>query len=117
MDALKSAVLWLLLLAAGSSACSVKTAAINMLGNALASGDSVYETDDDIELVGQALPFGLKLTESLLVQSPNHRGLLLTACRGFVLYSYGYVHYEAEIAADHDLDRARRWRMRLRPSS
>ena len=86
--------------------CSLKTYAINMVGDALAEGNSVYETDEDIELVGQALPFGLKLTESLLEQSPNHRGLLLTACRGFVLYSYGYVHRQAELSVDDDLDRA-----------
>ena len=79
-----------------TSGCSVKTYAINMVGNALASGDSVYETDDDLELVGAALPFGLKLTESLLAQSPNHPGLLLTACRGFVLYAYAYVDYPAQ---------------------
>ena len=42
-----------------------------MVGDALSSGDSVYETDDDLELVGAALPFGLKLTESLLAQSPE----------------------------------------------
>jgi predicted anti-sigma-YlaC factor YlaD len=83
-----------------------------MVGNALSSGDSVYETDDDLELVGAALPFGLKLTESLLVQSPNHPGLLLTACRGFTLYSYAYVAYQAELAADEDLDRARAIRAR-----
>ena len=85
-----------------------------MVGDALAEGNSVYETDEDIELVGQALPFGLKLTESLLEQSPNHRGLLLTACRGFVLYSYGYVHRQAELSVDDDLDRARVIRLRAR---
>ncbi|OFV93118.1 MAG: hypothetical protein A3G76_16885 [Acidobacteria bacterium RIFCSPLOWO2_12_FULL_65_11] len=108
------AAVWLILLAVAGSGCSVKTYAINMVGNALASGDSVYETDDDIELVGQALPFGLKLTESLLVQSPRHRGLLLTACRGFVLYSYGYVDYASQLAAEDDLDRARALRLRAR---
>jgi predicted anti-sigma-YlaC factor YlaD len=97
-----------------TSGCSVRTYAINMVGNALASGNSVYETDDDLTLVGDALPFGLKLTESLLAQSPNHRGLLLTASRGFVLYSYAYVDYEASIAADADLDRARVLRGRAR---
>jgi predicted anti-sigma-YlaC factor YlaD len=85
-----------------------------MVGNALSSGDSVYETDDDLELVGAALPFGLKLTESLLVQSPNHPGLLLTACRGFTLYSYAYVAYQAELAADEDIDRAQAIRVRAR---
>jgi predicted anti-sigma-YlaC factor YlaD len=99
-------------LAAGG--CSVKTYAINMVGNALASGDSVYETDDDLDLVGQALPFGLKLTESLLSQSPQHRGLLLTACRGFTLYSYAYIEYEASTISEVDLDRARALRVRAR---
>jgi predicted anti-sigma-YlaC factor YlaD len=92
----------------------LKTYAINMVGDALASGNSVYETDDDIDLVGQALPFGLKLTGSLLEQSPNHHGLLITACRGFVLYSYAYVHYESEVASEDDLDRGRALRSRAR---
>jgi predicted anti-sigma-YlaC factor YlaD len=104
----------LLSLLIASSGCSLRTYAINMVGDALASGDSVYETDDDIELVGGALPFGLKLTESLLAQSPDHPGLLLTACRGFTTYSYAYVAYEAELLTEVDLDRARamRWRAR-----
>lgn len=97
-----------------STGCSLRTYAINMVGDALASGDSVYESDDDIELVGDALPFGLKLTESLLAESPNHDGLLLTACRGFVLYSYAYVDYEAERLSAEDLDRARILRARAR---
>ena len=60
-----------LLLASTVVGCSLRTYAINMVGDALASGDSVYETDEDLELVGDALPFGLKLTESLLNESPE----------------------------------------------
>jgi len=104
----------LLSIVAAGPACSVRTYAINMVGDALASGNSVYETDDDIELVGSALPFGLKLTESLLAQSPDHPGLLLTACRGFTMYSYAYVAYEAELLNETDLDRARATRQRAR---
>ena len=105
---------WLVIALLATSGCSLKTYAINMVGDALASGNSVYETDDDLALVGDALPFGLKLTESLLAQSPRHPGLLLTACRGFVLYSYAYVDYAASIAAEEDLDRARDERGRAR---
>lgn len=100
---------FLLLLATG---CSIRRTAINMVGDALASGNSVYETDEDLELVGAALPFGLKLMESLLAESPDHPGLLLTSCKGFVLYSYAYVHYAAEVAEETDLDRARVLRKR-----
>jgi predicted anti-sigma-YlaC factor YlaD len=85
-----------------------------MVGDALASGNSVYETDEDLELVGAALPFGLKLTESLLRESPNHEGLLQTACSGFVLYSYAYVDYPAEVAMQEDIVRGRVMRARAR---
>ncbi len=85
-----------------------------MVGDALASGNSVYETDEDIELVGEAFPFALKLTETLLAESPNHPGLLITACKGFVGYSYAYVDFRAELAEETDLDRARVLRTRAR---
>ena len=94
--------------------CSLKKFAINKVGDALSTGPSVYETDEDIELVGSALPFGLKFIETLLAESPKHRGLLLTAGRGFVLYSFAYVDWEAEVAEDEDLDRARALRGRAR---
>ena len=97
-----------------SAGCSLKRYAINKVGDALSSGPSIYETDEDIELVGSALPFGLKFIETLLAESPKHRGLLLTASRGFVLYSFAYVDWEAEVAEDEDLDRARALRVRAR---
>ena len=111
---LGSLLLIAVLLAPVLSGCSLKTYAINMVGDALAEGDSVYETDDDIELVGDALPFGLKLTESLLNESPDHRGLLLTACRGFSLYAYAYVDYPSEVAMESDIDLGRTMRTRAR---
>jgi predicted anti-sigma-YlaC factor YlaD len=105
---------WLVAALTLTSGCSLRTYAINKVGDALASGHSVYESDDDLTLVGDALPFGLKLTESLLAQAPNHRGLLLTASRGFVLYAYAYVDYPASVAAADDLDQARQLRGRAR---
>jgi len=107
----------ILLLAAAlvlGGGCSVRGYAVDTIGDMLASGDSVFTADDDIELIGEALPFSLKLTESLLAESPENRGLLLTAARGYVLYSFAYVHFEAEQAAPVDLERARRLRARAR---
>jgi predicted anti-sigma-YlaC factor YlaD len=101
----------LLTIACGSG-CSVRKYAVNQIGEILSSGDSIYETEEDIQLAGEALPFSLKLVESLLQESPEHRGLLLAACRGFALYSYAYVDYEAEVLADEDVDRARAMRER-----
>jgi predicted anti-sigma-YlaC factor YlaD len=75
--------------------CAIKQLAISKLGDTLAQSGSVYASDNDIELVGQALPFSLKTIEGLLAEVPEHEGLLLTAASGFTQYSYVYVDFEA----------------------
>ncbi len=97
-----SATLVVALLASG---CSIKRMAVNKVGDAIASSGSGYESDEDPELVGEALPFSLKLLESLLAESPKHEGMLLAACKGFTSYAYAYVDREAELALEDDLDR------------
>jgi predicted anti-sigma-YlaC factor YlaD len=101
----------LLIMCAG---CSIKRIAVNRIGNALASGSSSYERDDDPDLVGDALPFGLKLIESLLAESPKHRGLLLAAASGFTEYSYAFVEQRAAEAAAESLERSSALRARSR---
>lgn len=107
-------VIGVLLCALTGSSCSVKKYAIRKVGDSLNSGPSTFETDDDIELVGDALPFSLKFVETLLAGVPDDPDLLLTACRGFVLYSYAYVDFEAEQTIETDLDEGRRQRARAR---
>jgi len=92
--------------------CSVRQYAVNMVGDALASGGSVYESDPDIVLVGDALPFSIKLLDSLIVESPDNRGLLLAASRGYLLYGYAYVQFDADRLATDDLDQANALRAR-----
>src|SRR5206468_3366647 len=94
--------------------CSVRRYAVNQIGNALASSGSAYESDEDLELVGQALPFGLKLIESLLEESPRHTGLLLAASSGFAQYGYVYVGQPADEAVDDNLERSNAMRQRAR---
>jgi predicted anti-sigma-YlaC factor YlaD len=95
-------------------ACSVKRMAINKLGNALASGGSTFTSDEDPELVRDALPFSLKLIESLLAESPRHRGLLFAAASGFTPYAYAFVQEEADEIESRDLPKATALRIRAR---
>jgi len=83
--------------------CSLKKLAVNKVGDALAAGGGTYESDDDVELVGDALPFSLKLIESLLAESPDHRGMLNAACKGFTSYAYAYVQNGDKALGDPDL--------------
>jgi predicted anti-sigma-YlaC factor YlaD len=104
----------LTLLAALLPACSIKKMAVDKLGDALAGGSSTYASDDDPELVGDAIPFGLKTMESLLAESPHHKGLLLAACSGFAEYAYGWVQLPADYVEDESLARATHMRERAR---
>jgi predicted anti-sigma-YlaC factor YlaD len=93
-------------LAAGTQACSFRRYAAGKLGDALASGGSTYASDNDPELVGDALPFALKTIEGLLEAAPRHKGLLLQAASGFAQYAYVYLAMEADYAEQTDLARA-----------
>ena len=62
-----------------AAGCSMKKFAINKLGDSFANSSATFAADDDPELVGQALPFSLKLVEGLLAETPKHRGLLFAA--------------------------------------
>ena len=101
----------LLVLATG---CSIKRLGVNQVGNALASGGSTFTSDDDPDLVAAAIPFGLKLYESLLAESPKHTGLLLAAAQGFTEYSYAFVDSRIDEAKEQSLDRANALRDRAR---
>jgi predicted anti-sigma-YlaC factor YlaD len=110
---LRSLVL-LLAFAAGASGCSIKKLAINKLGDSLANGGTTYAADNDPDLVGDALPFSLKLIESLLAESPEHKGLLFAASSGFTQYAFVYVQVPAEEVQDQDLAKADFLHMRAR---
>lgn len=94
------------------ASCSLSRLAVNTFGNALVEGGSTYASDDDPELVAQALPFGLKTIEALLQESPDHRGLLLAAASGFTQYSYAFVQCEGDYAESSDPARAKELRAR-----
>jgi len=97
-----------------ATSCSVNRFAINKLGDALSGNSTTFASDDDPDLVGQAVPFSLKLIESLLASTPRHEGLLLAAASGFTQYSYAFVQPLADSLAEYDAAQAARLRARVR---
>jgi predicted anti-sigma-YlaC factor YlaD len=96
------------------SGCSVRRMAVNKVGDALAGGGATFASDDDPELIQAAVPFSLKLMESLLSENPRHEGLLLATCSGFTEFSYAFVQEEADETEDKDLAKAEAMRSRAR---
>jgi len=104
----------LLALAILATGCSVKRFTVNQLGTALAGTGGAFAADNDPELIREAVPFSLKLMESLLAESPNHRGLLLASCRAFTQYSFAFVQQDADELEATDLARSRELKLRAR---
>jgi hypothetical protein len=76
MSPQNSRLLALLLAASVGAACSIKKLAINGLADTLAASGDSFASDEDPDLIRDAIPFSLKTIESLLVEVPEHKGLL-----------------------------------------
>jgi predicted anti-sigma-YlaC factor YlaD len=122
MPNMRCAVLLLAsVLVAVSAGCSLRKMAMGSVANSLSKSGDTFASDDDPELIRAAVPFSLKLVESLLAELPEHRGLLLTACSGFTQYGYAFVDHDSEFVKTDDYarftglqDRARRLYLRGR---
>src|SRR5437870_9060114 len=97
-----------------SAGCSIKKMAVNRVGDALAGGGTTFASDDDPELIKAAVPFSLKLMESLLNESPRHKGLLFATSSGFTQYAYAFVQEDADEMEDKDFAAATEMRVRAK---
>jgi predicted anti-sigma-YlaC factor YlaD len=104
----------ILLVSLMATGCSIKKVATNAMADAIAQSGSSYAGDNDIEFVGQATPFGLKTMEGILEETPEHRGLLLAATRGFTQYAYVYIEQPANEIELSDVTLAYQQRNRAR---
>lgn len=100
-----SACFVLLALLVLPSCGAINRMATKGVANSLTSGPDVYSSDDDPELVRDAIPFGLKTIEGLIASLPRHEGLLLAACRGFTQYAVGFVGAEASALPPEEFER------------
>jgi predicted anti-sigma-YlaC factor YlaD len=92
-----------------------RSAALAAASDAVAQSGSTYASDDDPELVRDAIPFGLKTMEGLLAENPRHEGLLAATASGFTQYGFAFVQQPAELAdLDGKLDEARAGRARAK---
>jgi hypothetical protein len=86
--------------------CSIRRYAFRTVANSLTQGPDVYGTEEDPELVRDALPFGLKTMESLLMVVPDHQGLLFTLCKGYTTYAFAFVQSEGDLVVNSDYARS-----------
>ena len=100
------------------SGCSINRLAVRavagMLSGGGGSGGDAFTTEDDPELVGDALPFAMKLYESLLAADPENADLLLATGRIFVMYANAYVQTPADMLELSEVERQTAMRVRAK---
>jgi hypothetical protein len=81
------------------SGCSINRIATKMVANALTGvgASTVFTGDSDPRLVGDAIPFAIKIYEALLDQQPDHQGLILTTGSLLVMYANAFIQGPAQM--------------------
>lgn len=99
-----------------TSSCSINRMATSMVADAVASpqGTSVFSSDSDPQLVKDALPFALKMYESLMQSDPENRALLDAAAEGFISYANAFIHTPASMLDYRQIDRQKEMLQRAR---
>jgi hypothetical protein len=92
------------------SACSPSHLVLNRMADELASQSQAQE--DDLVLARDASAFYLKLSESVLRQTPGHVALGEAVAGGFTQYAFAFVAFEAERLETQDAKAAQRLRQR-----
>lgn len=89
------------------SGCSIKKMAMKQVADALTTPGSstVFTGDNDPELVGDALPFTIKMYESLMNSIPNHDGLRLQTGSLYIMYANAFLQTPADMLPEDDMDR------------
>jgi predicted anti-sigma-YlaC factor YlaD len=86
--------------------CSLNNTITRAAATALTGvgNSTVFTGDPDPELVGDALPFAIKIYEALLEQQPNHQGLIETTGSLFVMYANAFVQGPADMLPADRID-------------
>ena len=100
------------------SGCSINQLAVRavagMLSGGGGGGGDAFTTEDDPELVGDALPFAMKLYESLLAADSENPDLLLATGRIFVMYANAYVQTPADMLEPSEVELQAAMRVRAK---
>ena len=101
-----AAVAVVLILTLSLGGCSIEKLAMKKVAGMLSGPSSadVFSSDNDPDFVGQALPFAIKLYESLLASIPDNAGLRLRTGSLYIMYANAFVETPADMTPRREAD-------------
>ena len=88
-------ILSLMILTTG---CSLQKLTADQTADALYTGQSAMESEEDIEFARTALPGSLKTVETFLQSSPENEKFLEMLAKGYFSYAFGFIEWDLERA-------------------
>ncbi len=86
----------LLALSVCLSQCSIRSIAVQQMGELVAKGVPAFEKDDDLELIAQALPGNIKLLEAMLENDPSNKDIPVILAQMYASYTFAFLEGELE---------------------
>jgi len=75
---------------------------------------TVFSSDNDPQLIADAIPFALKTYESFLEKQPRNDKLLLSTGKAFCMYSYAFVYLPSDTISDIRINEKNEQRLRAK---
>jgi hypothetical protein len=94
--------------------CFIKSIMVDSFADSLAAPGDTFSADNDPELIRQAVPFSLKLMESILSATPRHVPLLAALAKGFTEYAYAFVHSDGDYMAESNYEKSQELKARAK---
>ncbi len=84
--------------------CSLNKLAMNKVAGMLSTpaANDVFMSDNDPELVGDAMPFAIKFYEALLASMPEHEGLRLRTGSLYIMYANAFLQTPADMTPQRE---------------
>jgi len=89
------------------SSCSIKKMAMRSVADAMTGegSSSVFTGDNDPELIADALPFAIKMYETILNSVPNHSGLIIQTGSMYIMYANAFLYVPASMLSDNEYEK------------
>ncbi len=94
--------------------CFLKSMAVDSIADSMAGTGNTFSEDNDPQLVREAIPFSLKLMESILAATPHHVGLLTALAENFTKYGYAYIQSDGEFIQDESYPKSKELKLRAK---
>lgn len=80
-----------------ATGCSSRKLAVREMAGILDTGMTVFENDDDLDMLARAFPANIKLVEALLASDPDNAELNVMLARLYASYTFAFLEPPLEI--------------------